>query len=429
MLLGRVLVGAAHPGQEGRSALHHIELRQEGGTTQLVSSRPPTAAPEGFGVPYFQRYHDTRSGERVVYVSDQTRGLLRYVVDRGTGALALSDDGEAVTIAADDAVTPSSGGSGESGSGACCFVLDPTERYLLAANYTAGSVAALGVGDNGSLSAATVVHHGEGFADAEDYPFGPEWGEHPKYRQGAPHPHGVAVDSTGTYALFADLGSNAIHSYRIVGGAAGAAPQLEPVAKLVLQPHAGPRHIEFGPDGRFAYTVNELDNTLSVLRFNSATGTVALVQTVSAVPEGWEESGPRRPTEVYSKGNHVSELLISHDGRFAHASNRGHDTVAVYAIGQSGAEEGWLTAVQWAPTGGRIPWAMCFAGEGERYVVVVNTHTEGAGVPEPLEGPGQVVALRRDAETGLLEETGATLPLDEAISICEVPLDAVGGKL
>ena len=144
------------------------------------------------------------------------------------------------------------------------------------------------VDDNGSLSAATVVHHGEGFSDdAEDYPFGPKWGEHPKYRQGAPHPHGVAVDTTGAYALFADLGSNAIHSYRIVGGAAGAAPQLEAVAKLVLQPHAGPRHIEFGPDGRFAYTVNELDNTLSVLRFDSATGTVALVQTVSAVPEGW----------------------------------------------------------------------------------------------------------------------------------------------
>ena len=103
--------------------------------------------------------------------------------------------------------------------------------------------------------------------------------------------------------------------------------------------------------------------------------------------------------------------------------------MAVYAIGQSGAEEGWLTTLQWARTGGRIPWAMCFAGEGESHVVVVNTHTSGAGVPEPLEGPGQVVALRRDAETGLLEETGATLPLDEAISICEVPLDAAVGKM
>lgn len=396
-----------------------------------MRSRPPTGTPTGFGVPYFQRYHETRSGERVVYVSDQTHGILRYVVDPGTGALVLSADGEAFTVGPGDMVVPSSGGSGESGSGACCFVLDPTGHYLLAANYTAGSVAALRVGDNGSLSAATVVHHGDGFADAEDFPFGPKWGEHPMYRQGAPHPHGVAVgvNSTGSYALFADLGTNAIHSYRIVEGAAGAPPQLEPVSKLVLQPHAGPRHIEFGRDGRFVYTVNELDNTLSVLHF-SDTGAVVLLQTVSAVPDGWEESGPRRPTPVYSKGNHVSELLISHDGRFAYASNRGHDTVAVYSIGQSGAGEGLLTAVQWVPSGGRIPWAMCFAGEADCCVVVVNTHTSGAGVPDPLEGPGQVAVLRRDSETGLLEETGATLALDDAISVCEMPPDVhVVGKI
>ena len=54
--------------------------------------------------------------------------------------------------------------------------------------------------------------------------------------------------------------------------AAGAAPQLEPVAKLVLQPHAGPRHIEFGPDGRFAYTVNELDNTVTSFAFEGGSG-------------------------------------------------------------------------------------------------------------------------------------------------------------
>jgi hypothetical protein len=71
---------------------------------------------------------------------------------------------------------------------------------------------------------------------------------------------------------------------------------------------------------------------------------------------------------------------------------------------------------------------MCFAGEADCCVVVVNTHTSGAGVPGPLEGPGQVAVLRRDSETGLLEETGATLALDDAISVCEMPPDvhAVG---
>lgn len=432
-LLGRVLVGAqgASPstdGHEGRGALHHLELRNEGVTVKLVSSHPHTVMPDAVGIPYFQHYHETRSGDLVVYVTDQIHGILRYVVDRGTGVLTPSGDGEAPTIAPGDAMVPSSGGSGESGSGACCFVLDPMGRYLLAANYTAGSVAALGIRDDGSLSTATVIHHGEGFSRADDFPFGPEWGKHPRYRQGAPHPHGVAINSTGSFALFADLGSNAIHSYRIAADAAGVAPQLEPVGKLVLQPYAGPRHIEFGHDGRFAYTVNELDNTLSVLRVSDKGG-IALVQNVSAVPDGWEESGPRRPSEVYSKGNHVSELLISQDGRFAYASNRGHDSVAVYSIGQHGAQDGQLQALQWAPSGGRIPWAMCFAGETDNFIVVVNTHSSGAGVPEPLVGPAHVVVLRRDQETGMLKETSAKLALDEAISVCRVPPYMAAAKI
>lgn len=156
-----------------------------------------------------------------------------------------------------------------------------------------------------------------------------------------------------------------------------------------LQPHAGPRHIEFAPGGRQAYTVNELDNTMTVYDYSPATGALRTAQTLSTLPPGW--TAPK-PTEVYSAPSHASELLLSTDGRFCYVSNRGHDSVVVFAVA---ATTGRLAAVQWQPCGGRIPWAMTFAGGPEApFLVVQNTHSRGGGLNGPMQVPDTCLSQR-----------------------------------
>ena len=107
------------------------------------------------------------------------------------------------------------------------------------------------------------------------------------------------------------------------GGEVGEAPWGRPPrararargAAARLTPSAGPRHIEFAPDGGHAYSVNELDNTVTAYDYEQADGVLAPAQTVSTLPEGWSADPP---TEVYSRPSHAAELLLSADGRFCY---------------------------------------------------------------------------------------------------------------
>jgi hypothetical protein len=155
---------------------------------------------------------------------------------------------------------------------------------------------------------------------------------------------------------------------------------------------------------------------------------LAPAQTVSTLPEGWSADPP---TEVYSRPSHAAELLLSADGRFCYVSNRGHDSVVVFAVA---AGSGRLEALQWVPSGGRVPWAMCFVGGAAApWLVVQNTHCGGggrdvAGGFVPMLGPSTVAAFARDAGTGRLRFADAgTVP--EAISVVEAPLAAGGAQL
>lgn len=183
------------------------------------------------------------------------------------------------------------------GSAPCHLALVAKGKYLVSANYSSGDLAVHPVGQNGSLGHQTdLVRH----AGAE------------------PHAHQVLEDPTGDYVLAVDLGTDSIYSYTIANG------KLTLRSQARLKPGAGPRHLAFHPNGRYAYVAGELDSTITVCRYDGKTGKVTPGSAQTTIPAG-------------SPTNYPGEVLVSPDGRFVYLTNRGHDSIAIFAIGQGGA--------------------------------------------------------------------------------------------
>jgi len=211
------------------------------------------------------------------------------------------------------------------GTGPCHLVLDKDGRHLLVANYGSGSVSVLPVGANGQLGAATdvVQHAGKSI--------------HPE-RQKGPHAHCVTLDRANRFAFVCDLGLDKVLVYRFDSQQGKLTPHDPPSAQL--KPGAGPRHMVFRPDDRFAYVVNELNSTITAFRYDADAGILHDVQTVSTLPEYFD--GPNFPAEI---GMHPS-------GKWVYASNRGHNSVVLFNVDL---ERGTLTYVEEQGTGGFKP--------------------------------------------------------------------------
>jgi 6-phosphogluconolactonase len=215
------------------------------------------------------------------------------------------------------------------GADPCHLAVDPSGRFLLSANYTSGSIAIHPIGDDGSLGEATQVLQRQGSGPNAE-------------RQEGPHSHQVAFDPAGTFTFDIDLGSDLVHVSTL-----SAEGRLEAVDRLVVHPGSGPRHIVFHTSGLAAYVINELDSTLTVCSY--ADGKLGVVQTVSTRPEGAEGD------------NFPAEVLVSADGRFVYGSNRGDDTIAVFATGSDGMT---VELVQTIPSGGTWPRHLAFGADG-----------------------------------------------------------------
>ena len=266
------------------------------------------------------------------------------------------------------------------GAGPCHIAIDKSGKWLFAANYDGGSVAAFPVHDDFSLGeAAAFVQHQGSSANLE--------------RQSAPHPHAVTPSPDNRFVMVADLGLDRIFSYRLDPVARGLSPTNPPFAKVA--PGSGPRHLAFKPDGRFVYAINEMLSTVTAFRYDAAKGLLQELQTISTLPSG------------YSGGNSAAEILVEAGGRFLYASNRGHDSIAIFQI--DGAK-GTLTAAGHASTLGRTPRHFAIDPTG-RYLVVANQDSNGA------------VVFRIDPTSGGLTPTGTTLrvPFPVCIAFAGLP--------
>lgn len=291
----------------------------------------------------------------------KTGAVSAFAVDRETGRLRLLNQ------------------VSSAGPGPCHLAVDASGRDVLVANYTGGSVAVLPIRADGSLGEATarVQHTGSSV--------------NPN-RQREPHAHCVALSPDNRFAFVADLGIDQVKSYRF-DPARGTLTANDP-AFVALPPGSGPRHLVFHPDGRHAYVINELLSTVTVLDYAVPTGAFSLRQTVSALPDG------------FTGRSTAAEIAVHPSGKFAYGSNRGQDSVAVFAIASGTGE---LTPIQQARTGGKTP----------RHIAI---DPSGHFLWAENQDSNNITIFRIDEPTGRLSPTGQVLSVGSPVCVQFLPL-------
>jgi 6-phosphogluconolactonase len=248
------------------------------------------------------------------------------------------------------------------GDGPCHLAVDATGRFVAVANYGGGNFSLLPIDAAGRL--------GDAIAILANGSSGPN-----KERQTGPHAHAVVFDASNRYLLGADLGLDRVFVYKFdpSNGSIGA---NDPAA-VQLAPGAGPRHLAFHPTRPLAFAINELTSTITSLSWDAATGRLATAGSVSALPSG------------YSGTSWTAEIAVHPNGRFLYGSNRGHDTIAVFAI----APTGTLTLVEHESTRGQMPRNFAIDPSG-KWLIAANQKSNSLAV------------FSIDQETGALTPVG-----------------------
>lgn len=240
--------------------------------------------------------------------------------------------------------------------------------HLVTANYGSGSVTALPVLPDGSLGdVSSVVRHEGGGPDGE--------------RQEGPHAHQVLPDPSGRWVVSVDLGTDSVR----VGALDPATGALQPHGESTLRPGTGPRHLAFHPSGRYAYVLNELVTTLTVCRWDAEAGRMEPLGEVPVLPES--EPGSADP----SVRAYPSEVVVAHDGRFLWTANRGHDSISVLTLDETGEKAALVATVG---CGGRWPRDLTL-DPGGQWLYAAN------------ERSGNVSWFAVDAETGIPRHAGS----------------------
>jgi 6-phosphogluconolactonase len=355
----RVYVGTYTAGGKSKG-IYRFELDPSTGAT----TRPELAAESAN--PSFLAIHPSRrflyAVNEVANFGGNSGAVSAFAIDPQSGSLKPLNQGSS------------------HGSGPCHIVVDKQGRHVLVANYGGGSVAALAVGEDGRLGEATaaVQHKGSG-AD-------------PRRQQG-PHAHSINLDAANRFAVAADLGLDKMLVYRFDQDKGTLTPNDPP--STALAPASGPRHFAFHPDGRHAYVINEMKNTVTAFDYDPDRGRLEEVQTIGTLPEG------------YRGTSHTAEVQVHPSGQFVYGSNRGHDSIAIFAVD---AGSGKLRAVGHQPTQGKTPRNFGIDPSG-RFLLAAN------------QGSGTIVVFRIDAQTGELRPTGASVEVPAPVCVKFVPKD------
>jgi 6-phosphogluconolactonase len=285
-------------------------------------------------------------------------GVSGFAIDRRTGGLTALNQ------------------QSSRGDGAVHLVVDKAGRNVLVANYGGGSVAVLPLAADGTLKPASAfVQH-----------TAPSPAAHPP---AVPRAHAINLDPANRFAYVPDLGLDQVRIYRF-GSETGSLEAADPPF-VALNPGAGPRHFAFHPGGRFAYVINEKTLTLTAFRHDEGTGTLTQVETVSTLPPG----------QGVETGFSTAEVLVHPSGRFLYGSNRGHNSIAVFAIDEA---TGRLTFVEATPTQGSTPRGFGIDPTGA-YLIAANQRSDS------------VVVFRIDRASGRLTPTGHTIAVGSPVSV------------
>lgn len=311
-------------------------------------------------------------------VTHPTRPILYSLSELGNDG---AQDGKVFALAID----PGSGklttiGSVTAGGGGTTHLaIDTKLGALFAANYGGGSVAAIPLSADGTPQPVSSVqaHAGSG----------------PSPRQKSPHAHGVTVDPSHRFVLSPDLGADKIYVHRYDSATKVLTPADPPFEAMPAG--SGPRHLVFLPNGRLAILATELTAELRAFRWDAKAGRLTPLQALSANAPGY--AGPKS----------VSEILPSFDSRFVYISNRGDETLVVYAVD---AGSGRLTEIQRLPCGGKTPWSFGIHPSG-RWMIVAN------------EDSSLLTVFKINPASGKLTATSETLPVPKPVAIAFYPAE------
>lgn len=306
--------------------------------------------------PGFLALHPNKRFLYAVGELEKGGGVSAFAIDAKTGHLTLLNQ-------------QSSGGAGPTH-----LTVDGAGKNVLVANYSGGSIACLPVGSDGKLSEATsfIQHQGSSV--------------NPQ-RQKGPHAHGIYTDPASKFVFVPDLGLDKLMIYKLDAATGKLTPNNPPFAAVA--PGAGPRHFGFTPNGKFAYVINEMVCTMTAFSYAAASGTLTEVQTISTLPGEVE------------KGFSTAEVFAHPNGKFLYGSNRGHDTIAVFAIDQA---TGKLKLIQHEPSQVKVPRGFGIDPTGQ-FLIVGGQNSDDATV------------FRIDPKSGKLTPTGQIVQVGAPVCV------------
>ncbi|WP_299756444.1 lactonase family protein [uncultured Pontibacter sp.] len=312
-----------------------------------------------------------KAGENPSYLTLDASGEYLYAVNEtqefevkesgAVSAFAIEDEGDKLRLLNR---MPSEGG-------APCYIA-MVGNTVLVANYVGGNVAALPVQENGQLGQPNVVQH-QGSGPNQN-------------RQEGPHAHYIAPSPDGKYSFAVDLGADKVLGYKVENG------QLvknSPDVAYAAAAGSGPRHMVFHPNGKYAFLLHELNSTMTTLAYDAAKGTFSEVQTITTLPSDFKEN------------NQPAAVKVSPDGRFLYGSNRGHNSIVVYAIEEG---TGKLSLAQHVSTGG--DWPRDFSIDPSGNILLIAN-----------ERSNSITSFKVDKATGKLTATSNTAQVQKPVNI------------
>ncbi|ODU01220.1 MAG: 6-phosphogluconolactonase [Planctomycetes bacterium SCN 63-9] len=362
----RVYVGTYTGGKAGSEGIYLLELD------------PATGALESKGLagkivsPSFLAIHPSRKflysvNEVGEFGGKPSGAVTAFAIDEANGSLKQLNQQATV------------------GTGPCHLTVDATGKNLLVANYGSGSVAVLPIAEDGSLRPASsfIQHAGKGANPS---------------RQEGPHAHSINLDAANRFAFAADLGLDKVLIYAFDAAKGTIAPNASPFAKVA--PGAGPRHFAFHPGGKLAYVINEMGSTVTAFSYDPAAGSLTEIQTISTLPADFKGQ------------NDTAEIQVHPSGKFVYGSNRGHDSIAVFAVDE---KTGKLEFVEARSTEGKVPRNFAIDPTGA-FLLAENQDSD------------TVVVFRIDPATGKLTPTGTKVSVPMPVCIKMIPAPASTSK-
>jgi 6-phosphogluconolactonase len=269
------------------------------------------------------------------------------------------------------------------GKNAVHLSFDPTGRWIITANYSAGTVGVLPIEKDGTLGSRSDLVNLPGEP-------GPD-----RKQQASSHPHNAVFDPSGLFIAVPDKGLDRVFVFRLDVASGKLTPSDPPF--VATRAGAGPRHIAFHPQMPLAYVINELDSSVTTYRFDAQRGSLQPIQILPSIPAS------------YTGNNTGAEIVVTPSGRVVYASNRGHDSIAILAVDR---HDGTLTPVGWAPTHAKSP--RFFGLDPAAKILYAANADEGYSDQQNTDA---IVSFRINQANGTLTPTGQVIKTNSPCTI------------